>query len=123
MSELPPSNEIQPVRRSGAWVGAIILIGVGIILLMQNFGFMVLHNWWALFILLGTAGAWGSAWRIYQNNGHRITPPVTGAFIGGLFPLGVAMIFLFDLNWGTLWPVFLILAGVAVLAKSFSSSL
>ncbi len=120
MNELPPTE--QPTNRNGAWVGAVVLIGLGVIFLLQNFGLFHIGNWWALFILLGTAGAWGSAWRIYQNNGHRITPAVTGAFIGGLFPLAVALIFLFNLNWGTIWPIFLIIAGVAVLTRSFGST-
>jgi hypothetical protein len=121
MTDLPPSD--RPANtRSGAWIPAVVLIGLGIIFLLQNFGLMRFGNWWAFFILLGTAGAWGSAWRIYQNNGQRITPAVTGAFIGGLFPLFVALVFLFNLNWGAIWPVFLILAGIAVLARSFGQT-
>ncbi len=120
MSELPPTDSGTANRNNTGWV-ALLLIALGAIFLLQNFQVLpVLHNWWALFILLGTAGAWGSAWRIYQNNGRRVTPAVTGAFIGGLFPLAVALIFLFDLSWGTLWPVFLIIAGVAVLVRSMS---
>jgi hypothetical protein len=121
MNELPPTDQ-PTTNRNGAWVGAVVLIGLGVIFLLQNFGLFHIGNWWALFILLGTAGAWGSAWRIYQNNGHHVTPAVTGAFIGGLFPLAVALIFLFNLNWGTIWPIFLIIAGVAVLSKSFGSN-
>ena len=121
MSELPPS---QPTvqRTGGAWVGAIVLIGLGVYFLLTNFHVLpFINNWWALFILLGTAGAWGSALRIYQNNGHRMTPAVTGTFIGGLFPLAVALIFLFNMNWGIVWPVFLVIAGIAVLARSFGA--
>jgi hypothetical protein len=121
MNELPPTDQ-PTTNRNGAWVGAVVLIGLGVIFLLQNFGLFHIGNWWALFILLGTAGAWGSAWRIYQNNGHRVTPAVTGAFIGGLFPLAVALIFLFNMNWGTIWPIFLIIAGVAVLTRSFGST-
>jgi hypothetical protein len=113
----PPST-----NRNGSIIGGIILIGIGLIFLLQNFGFFYFGNWWALFILLGTAGAWGSAWNHYQNNGHRITSAVTGAFIGGIFPLAVALIFLFNLDWSTMWPVFLIIAGVSVLSRSFVSS-
>ena len=121
MSELPPSEK-STANRNEAWIGAVVLIGLGVVFLLQNFGLFRIGNWWALFILLGTAGAWGSAWRIYQNNGRRVTPAVTGAFIGGLFPLAVALIFLFNMNWGTIWPIFLIIAGVAVLSKSFGSN-
>jgi hypothetical protein len=118
MSELPPSQSPSK-NRNGAVIGGIILIGLGVIFLLQNYGLFYIGNWWALFILLGTAGAWGSAWHTYQNNGQRITRAVTGPFFGGIFPLAVALIFLFDLNWGTMWPIFLIIAGVSVLARSF----
>jgi hypothetical protein len=116
-SSQPPST-----NRNGTVIGGIVLIGIGVIFLLQNFGFFYFGNWWALFILLGTAAAWGSAWNHYQNNGHRITPAVTGALVGGIFPLAVALIFLFNLDWGTMWPVFLIIAGVSVLSRSFASS-
>lgn len=122
MSELPPFNETRPANRSGAWVAPVVLIGLGVIFLLQNFGYLYLHNWWALFILLGTVGAWGTAWRIYQSNGQRVTSQVTGAFIGGLFPLAVALIFLFDWNWGTLWPIFLIILGIAILVRPMTHS-
>ncbi len=118
MIEIPPS-QTPSTNKNGAVIGGIVLIGLGVIFLLQNLGLFYIGNWWALFILLGTAGAWGSAWHIYQNNGQRITHAVTGAFIGGIFPLAVALIFLFNLNWGTLWPVFLVIAGVAVLSRSF----
>lgn len=121
MSELPPAERPND-NRSGNWLIALVLIAIGAIFLLQNLGVLnvfFIHNWWALFILLGTAGAWGTAWRIYQSNGRRVTPQVTGAFIGGLFPLAVALIFLFNLNWGNIWPIFLIIAGLAVLARNF----
>jgi hypothetical protein len=118
MSELPPS-QTPSASRNGAVIGGIVLIGLGLIFLLQNFGLFYVGNWWALFILLGTAGAWGSAWHIYQNNGQRITSAVADAFIGGIFPLAVALIFLFNLNWGAVWPVFLIIAGLSVIFRSF----
>ena len=118
MSELPQS-QTPSASRNGAVIGGIVLIGLGLIFLLQNFGLFYVGNWWALFILLGTAGAWGSAWHIYQNNGQRITSAVADAFIGGIFPLAVALIFLFNLNWGAVWPVFLIIAGLSVIFRSF----
>jgi hypothetical protein len=103
-------------------IGGVFLIGLGVVFLMQNLGYFYFGNWWALFILLGTAGSWGQAWSIYRTNGQRITQAVTGPFIGGLFPLAVALVFLFNLNWGDMWPVFLIIAGVFVLSRSVGVS-
>jgi hypothetical protein len=121
MNELLPSQP-PSTNKSGPIIGGVVLIGIGVIFLLQNFGWFYVGNWWALFILLGTAAAWGSAFHIYLNNGNRITHAVVGPFIGGLFPLAVALIFLFDLDWGTMWPVFLVIAGVAVLSRSFPLS-
>jgi hypothetical protein len=118
MSELLPSQP-PSTNRTGAVIVGVILIGIGTIFLLQNFGWFYFNNWWALFILLGTAGAWSNAWNIYQKNGRRITQRVIGAFMGGIFPLVITLIFLFDLDWGTIWPVFLITAGLAVLCRSF----
>ena len=119
MSELPRSQP-PSTNPTGPITGGIILIGIGVIFLLQNTGWFYIGNWWALFILLGTAGAWGSALHTYQNNGQRLTQAVIGSFVGGLFPLAIAMIFLFDLNWGTVWPIFLVLAGVAMLSKALA---
>ncbi len=121
MSEVTTSQP-HAMNRSGAIIGGIFLIGLGVVFLLSNFGMIYIDNWWALFILIGTAGAWGNAWHLYRSNGQRITPPVTGAFVGGLFPLAVALIFLFDLSWDKMWPIFLILAGLAVLSRYFAAS-
>jgi hypothetical protein len=121
MSEFIPA-QTPPPSRNGTVIGGIFLIGLGLIFLLQNFGWFYLGNWWALFILLGTAAAWSKAWRAYQNNGQRVTQAVAGPFFGGIFPLAVALIFLFELDWGAVWPVFLIIAGVSVLSKFFVAS-
>ena len=36
---------------------------------------------------------------------------VWSTFYGGLFPLMVALMFFFDLDWGKYWPIFVILPG------------
>lgn len=121
MSESASNDQNQTANPNPAWIGGFILIVIGVVFLLGNLGIVGLgQNWWAWFILLGTFGAWYSAWTVYRHNGNRITRAVTGPFVGGLFPLLVAAIFLLDLDWGMVWPVFLILAGVAALANSMS---
>jgi hypothetical protein len=110
----PPSGE---TRRSfgGGWIVGAILILIGLVFLVQNFtaGFQ-LQNWWALFILIPALGSLGSAWRIYRSQG-RLSHAVRGPLVGGLILLLVTAIFLFNLDWGKVWPAFLIVAGAGML--------
>ena len=97
-----------------AWVPGLILIGIGAYFLLRNFTDFELHNWWALFILIPAFGSLGKFMSDYRRTG-RIGGEARGALIGGLIMLFVAAIFLFGLNWGTVWPVFLIIAGLGAL--------
>jgi hypothetical protein len=64
--------------RSGSWVAGAILILIGIFIMLQNLTSFELENWWALFIMIPALGAFGNAWRAYQNDGRlsgRHAPP------------------------------------------------
>jgi peptidoglycan/LPS O-acetylase OafA/YrhL len=93
-----------------------VLVILGIVLMVRNltdfdFGNF---NWWALFILIPAAGSLASAWRTYQNEG-RLSEAARGPLVVGLMFLLAAAIFLFNLSWGTMWPVFLIIIGLGAL--------
>jgi hypothetical protein len=45
---------------------------------------------------------------------------VTTLASGG-FPLAVALIFLFNLDWAVVWPVFPIIAGVVMIAGALAT--
>ena len=98
----------------GGWVGGAILIALGLVFLAQNYNVLYLKNWWALFILIPAVGSLGSAWRVYRAHGG-LTSPVIGPAAVGLFLVFLSANFLFELQWGGLWPVLLIAAGVALL--------
>ena len=97
-----------------SWVGGAVLIAVGIIFLFSNFTNFSIDNWWALFILVPVVAAWSEAFKSMRHNG-RLTQDSVNQLTGSLFPLFVACIFLFNWNWGQVWPGFIILAGVAAL--------
>lgn len=97
-----------------AWIGGLILIAVGAIFLLSNFTDFELNNWWALFILIPVVAIWGEALRAYRAAG-RFTGDVAGKLVGSLFPLFVASIFLFNWEWGKVWPGFIIIAGLGAL--------
>ncbi len=108
----------RPARRdNNAWIAGLVLIGIGVIFLLNQFTGFELNNWWALFILIPAFGAFGNALRTRQANGH-FGKEGRGSLIGGLILTFVASIFLFELDWGRVWPVFLIIAGVGVLLGS-----
>ena len=119
MSDEPTNDQemdVEEPKRSQARVPwfAVILIVLGLILLAQQFGDFSFDNWWALFILIPVFSAFASAIAIWRRAG-RFTFAVWSAFYGGLFPLLVAVIFLFNLDWEDYWPLFIILGGFGMM--------
>jgi len=96
------------------WFPGIILIAVGVIFLFTNLTGFHLNNWWALFILIPAVKNFGGAWSSYQRHG-RFTKSARGSLTGGFILSLIASAFLFDLDWGIIWPVFLIIGGVSAL--------
>ena len=100
---------------NGPWVGGLLLIGLGLVFLLQNFGFPLPHNWWAVVLLVPAAFAFSSAWSGYQKSGRQVTASVRGALVGGSILTALAIVFFLDVDLGKFWPVILIIIGVAVL--------
>ena len=65
--------------------------------------------------------AFTAAWRLYRQSG-QITPRVVGLITGGLVPLTIALIFLFNFNFGSAWPVLLVVLGVGMLLRGSSTN-
>lgn len=103
-----------------AWMPGLVLILLGGYFLLQNMGILHLDNWWALFILLPAFGALGTAYSTYVNNGGRFSGAVRGSLVGGIILTLLAAAFLFDLRLDYIWPVFLIVAGLAALVGAFA---
>ncbi|KAA3657437.1 MAG: hypothetical protein DWQ10_13265 [Calditrichaeota bacterium] len=93
----------------------VVLIGVGLIFLFNNYFDFYLDNWWALFILIPAFIAFNEAWKLYKQNGQIFTREVKNRIIGGIFPLVVALVFLLNIDWGTIWPIFIIIIGIFML--------
>lgn len=104
-----------------SWIGGAVLVGLGVIFLMQNFGFFTLENWWALFILIPAFSALGSAWTVYRDHGQFTSAVLGSLMIGGVLML-VSLSFLFGLNvnFGLIWPLLLILGGLSILLTKVS---
>jgi hypothetical protein len=109
-------GDFPPVHRSGwgGWITGLVLILIGLIFLLQNFSMLRLNNWWALFLLIPAIGSFVSAYENYRSN-QRITAAGRGPLIGGTILLFLVVVFLFGLDLGTLWPVFLVIGGLVLL--------
>lgn len=97
-------------------VGAVALIGLGVIFLLRQYGVDIplFQNWWALFILIPGIGALWTGYNMYNRAGTW-TQEARGAVGGGVVILLIALIFLLNLDWGKVWPLFLIVPGVLLL--------
>jgi hypothetical protein len=101
-------------RGEGSWIGGIILIFLGVLFMLQNSGILVGGHWWALFILIPAIAMFAGAYRTYGWAGG-FTPVMLGPLCCGVVLTTVSLIFLFGLDFGVVWPVFLILAGLGAL--------
>jgi hypothetical protein len=120
------SSEPTPEKQQGtgksktpAWIIGGVLIAVGIIFIVRNVAGFVLDNWWALFILIPALGSLVTAWQMYERNDRKFTAASRGPLVGGVILLAVTAAFLFKLDWGTIWPAFIILVGLGVLFGAF----
>ena len=98
--------------RYGTWIPGIVLIGLGLIFLVQEYFGYQLRNWWALFILIP---AFITLERGYASWQSGRTAEASGELIGGLLLTTLALIFLLGLPIGQLWPILLIIAGIGLL--------
>jgi hypothetical protein len=113
-----PYGQSQPPTRrhhfSRGWIPAIVLVILGIVFLVRNaVGGGGLHNWWALFILIPAFGSFATAFTTYRSTG-RMTGGVIRSVIWGILFLFLVAVFIFDLPWDKIWPVFLILVGLSL---------
>lgn len=103
---------------AGQWILGLVLVGVGLFFLLGNvLPFEFLNNWWALFILLPAGFNLNRAYQTYRREGH-MTKGARGSLIGGLLIGAVGIILLFGLDWGKIWPVFIIIIGIGALINA-----
>ncbi len=127
-SELPPTE--RPSRRlsrlSGPALGGAILILLGIYFLLQTFGLLNVFrflpgNMWSLLLLIPTGLLAYNAWQVYQANGQQLNREVRSKAIGAGVLAILFLVSFWNLDWGKVWPVFLIVGGLAVLFGAVGS--
>jgi hypothetical protein len=105
-------------RRGGIWWG-LVLVAIGAIFLLQNIGALSQHfNWWAIFILVPALSALSGAWFAFDHS-KRFDAGVRSALGGGLIILTVALMFMFNMDWGLWWPLMLIVPGLTIFMNGF----
>ena len=117
IKELKDAEQADEAAHDGqnmAWVPGLVLIGIGVVFLLNNFTNFHLNNWWALFILIPAFATLGNFWRAYRGAG-RVNHDARGSLIGAMILFFVAAVFLFGWSWGAVWPFFLIIAGLGAL--------
>lgn len=99
----------------GAWLGGLLLIGLGVLFLMQNMGYLTnFSNWWALFLLLPAAGTFSAGMGAYRRDGAW-TQEAVGPMLATAVFVGLTAVFLFNLNLSLFGPILLIGAGLLLL--------
>ena len=102
----------------GSWIWGVILVALGIVFLLENFGIKVPQNWWAVFLVLPGIGVLWSAWRMYQHDGRLTRSIVSTTVVGGVLVL-FGLSFLAGIDWGVLWPLVLIVLGLGIVAGGY----
>ena len=95
-------------ERMNKYMGGTMIIVMGVaFLLATNFGFAI-GQLWPLFFLFP---AFYSVGHIIQDVRHG--RDVNLSFVLGLLTMVfIASVWIFNWNWGTIWPVFMIIGGL-----------
>jgi len=97
---------------------AVAIIAIGLLFLANNLGynlaFLDRGNWWAVIILLAAFAPLTHAYERYRAIG-KVDAEVMYSLLSASGVVLVAVLFLFELDWGTWWPLFVILGGLFTL--------
>lgn len=118
-SQPPPAPVAPSPRRHDekpktGWFVGVVLIVLGVVFLLEQFGWVFPGNWWAIFIYLGAAATFVNMWRQWRAAGW-FDSKAAGSLTFGLVLIAVATIAYFD-AWDTYWPLILVAIGVGIVA-------
>jgi hypothetical protein len=92
----------------------LLLILIGGFFLLRSFTGYQIENWWALFILIPALGNFTSAYDRFQVVG-TLDRHVRNELFWGVFFTLLSASFLIAVDFGLIWPAFLILGGLGML--------
>jgi hypothetical protein len=100
-------------------ITGIVIIIIGTIFLLGNFNIIEIGDrWWALFFLIPISFMVSDIWRRRQNNEGKIPASARGSITGLIILIFVMLAFILDLNWGVIWPVFIIIGGMSLILSN-----
>ena len=116
MSEQSTSTETENSgwMKSNSMLPGLGLILFGSIFLVGNLTGFRLDNWWALFILFPAFGSISAGWSRYRKIGS-FDGFARKQLFSSLFLILLSLTFLLNLDFGKIWPAFLILSGFGIL--------
>ncbi len=121
------SNKIVEKNNRWNWMTTtgVAIIFFGIVALISNysnfnFSLELGGNWWAYTLLIPAIYVLAQAWKLNRTDGFSAR--VIGLVVGGVCILLLMPIFVFNLDWGTVWPLFFIAAGIGVLLTALTSN-
>ena len=118
----PPQPSEHRARRGNNLVWAVALIVIGGIMLVRNLlGVQGVFNWWAIFILIPAAGAFSTTVAVVQRSG-RFNAAARSSLGSGIVLTTLAVMFLFNLDWGKWWPLMVIALGVSLILGGITDS-
>lgn len=96
----------------------VALIFLGALFLLDTFNVTPIHfyNWWAIFILVPGINSLIQAGRRFQDAG-QINHKVRRAGFRGLLLVLIALTFFLQLDWGIIFPLFLVGGGIYLLLR------
>jgi len=97
---------------------AIAIIAIGVLFLANNLGYNLTFldhgNWWAVIILLAAFAPLTHAYERYRAV-DKVDAEAMYSMLSAAGVVLVGVLFLFQLDWGTWWPLFVILGGLFTL--------
>lgn len=103
-------------RASPGLIPAIVIIGIGVLLLLGNLHIVYVENWWRYWPVLIIAAGLAKILEANHQGGRVFGGVIAG--VGGLFLLN--NLNLLDLTWDAFWPAVLIGVGVLMLVNRLS---
>jgi hypothetical protein len=98
----------------------LALIAVGVVVIMQQMGFIGAgFRWWAIFILVPGFISLSGALSMFIRR-RRVSGAVRSMLGSGLIITTVGFLFLLNLPWGVYWPLMLVMFGFSIFLNAFT---